>query len=73
MLVIIAKQKHAISIRVGHCDYTPGASKSVTTPQLLVTHTVKNAAPFFGTRKSINDQDSTPFGTPSFHKNTQNV
>jgi hypothetical protein len=38
MLVIIAKQKHAIVLRVSHCDYTPRASKSAATSQLLVIH-----------------------------------
>jgi hypothetical protein len=53
MFVIIAKQKHAIPLRVSHCDYTPRASKSVATPQLFVAQRVKNSAPFHGTLKSI--------------------
>ena len=53
MFVIIAKQKHAIPLRVSYCDYTPRASKSVATPQLLVTHRVKIPPPFYGARRSI--------------------
>jgi hypothetical protein len=53
MLEIIAQQKHAISLRVSHCDYTPRVSNSVVTSHLLFTHRVKNAAPSYGTRKSI--------------------
>jgi len=74
MFVIIGKQKPAISLRVSHCDHTSRVSKSVATPQLLGTHRVKNAAPFYGTRKSITTirtaRQST--STPPFHKHTQN-
>jgi len=64
MLVIIARQKHAVTLRVSHCDYTPRASKSVATPQLLVTHKLKNATPFYGTRKSITVVRAAPHSTP---------
>ena len=68
MLVIITQQKHAIPLRVSHCDYTPRASKSVATPQLVVTHKVKNAAHFVrNPQVHYRDQDSTSFNTPLPH------
>jgi hypothetical protein len=78
MFVITVKQKHAIYIRVSHCDYAPRATKSVATPHVTVSHRVKQPPLLRNPEVHYLDHNSTPWNNPSPPppsppKNTQNV
>jgi hypothetical protein len=66
MFVIIAKQTHAISLRVSQCDYTPRASKKRShATAACYSHSQKCRSFLRNPEVHYHDQDSTPYNTPT--------